>query len=125
MALRPQQLRVLVVEDYEEWAVAVSIAICRLHPGAKVRVVGTAAEAARELARGETDLVVADLMLRGVGTGADVARSAAARGLPCILTTSHARGNVPVPAGVRYVHKDGLMEALPGFLLQGPRALAG
>lgn len=110
-----------MVDDYEEWATAVSIAIVRACPRAKVRIVGTYTDAVRELERGETDMVVADLMLRGVGTGRDVARSAAVRGLPVILTTSHVRGSVDVPPGVRYVHKDRLLDALPDFLRLGPR----
>lgn len=114
-------VRVLIVEDYEDWADAVSHAVRRSAPGAAVTVVGTYSEAARAMAGERWDLVVADLILRGAGTGLDVVRSALARGIPTVLTTSHVRRGLDVPAGARYVHKDALIGELPGLLTAGPR----
>lgn len=111
----------MIVEDYDDWADAVMHGVRRARRDAEVTRVATYAEASRALAGERFDLVIADLILRGVGTGLDVVRSALARGIPTVLTTSHVRRGLDVPVGARYVHKDALVAALPGLLGAGPR----
>jgi DNA-binding response OmpR family regulator len=59
-----------------------------------VATVDTAAEAAHLIAKGGIDLVLADVNLRGEGSGIDVARSAYAAGIPLLFVS----GECPVEA---------------------------
>lgn len=106
-------MSVLVVEDYEEWADVVSRGIRRARPGTRVTVCATAAEALHALADGGYDAAIVDVVLRGTGTGLDVAREAVRRGVPTTLTSSHTDARVP---GASWMHKDGLIAALPSLL---------
>jgi two-component system, response regulator PdtaR len=52
-----------------------------------VGTVDTAEEAGRHIAEGGIDLILADVALRGEGTGIDVARAAHAAGIPLLFVT--------------------------------------
>ena len=59
-----------------------------------VATVDTLADATRVIGEEELDLVLTDVTLRGDGDGMDVARAAAARGIPVLFVT----GSCPVEA---------------------------
>ena len=59
-----------------------------------VATVDTLAEATRVIQEEELDLVLTDIKLNGDGDGMDVARAAAAKGVPVLFVT----GNCPVEA---------------------------
>jgi DNA-binding response OmpR family regulator len=59
-----------------------------------VATVDTLAEAVRVLGEEEVDLVLSDIKLNGDGDGMDVARAAAAKGVPVLFVT----GNAPAEA---------------------------
>ncbi|WP_454883675.1 response regulator [Sphingomonas oryzagri] len=54
-----------------------------------VATVDTAEDAEHHIAAGGIDLVLADVSLRGEGTGIDVARVAHAAGIPLLFVTGH------------------------------------
>jgi two-component system, response regulator PdtaR len=57
-----------------------------------VATVDNAAEAARRIAGGGIDLVLADVNLRGEGSGVDVARAAHAAGIPLLFVSGECPG---------------------------------
>ena len=59
-----------------------------------VATVDTLADAVRVLGEEEVDLVLSDIVLSGDGDGMDVARAAAAKGVPVLFVT----GNCPTEA---------------------------
>src|SRR5665213_1332043 len=60
-----------------------------------VATVDTLADVTRLLAEEKFDLILCDIQLRGDGDGLDVARAAAARGVPVLFVS----GNCPVDSG--------------------------
>ena len=85
--------RILVVED--EPLVAFDNEYSLSDAGYEVvATVDNLAEAAEVIEREDLDLVLTDIKLRGEGDGLDVARAAAAKGVPALFVT----GNCPVEA---------------------------
>ena len=85
--------RILVVED--EPLVAFDNEYSLNDAGYEVvATVDNLAEAAEVIEREELDLVLTDVKLRGQGDGLDVARAAAAKGVPALFVT----GNCPLEA---------------------------
>jgi DNA-binding response OmpR family regulator len=85
--------RILIVED--EPLVAFDNEYSLGEAGYEVvATVDSLAEAMRVLGGGDVDLVLSDIKLNGEGDGMDVARAAAARGVPVLFVT----GNCPVEA---------------------------
>ena len=85
--------RILIVED--EPLVAFDNEYSLTEAGYEVvSTVDTLADAVRILAEQEIDLVLSDIVLRGDGDGMDVARAAAAKGVPVLFVT----GNCPTEA---------------------------
>jgi DNA-binding response OmpR family regulator len=85
--------RILIVED--EPLVAFDTEHSLGEAGYEVvGTVDTLADAVRVLGEEEVDLVLSDIKLSGEGDGMDVARAAAAKGVPVLFVT----GNCPVEA---------------------------
>jgi DNA-binding response OmpR family regulator len=85
--------RILIVED--EPLVAFDTEHSLSDAGYEVvGTVDTLADAVRVLGEEEVDLVLSDIQLSGEGDGMDVARAAAAKGVPVLFVT----GNCPVEA---------------------------
>jgi DNA-binding response OmpR family regulator len=85
--------RILIVED--EPLVAFDNEYSLGEAGYEVvATVDTLADAVRVLAEEEIDLVLSDIKLSGDGDGMDVARAAAAKGVPVLFVT----GNCPIEA---------------------------
>jgi len=85
--------RIIVVED--EPLVAFDNEYSLSDAGYEVvATVDNLAEAAEVIGRKELDLVITDVKLRGDGDGIDVARAAAAKGVPVLFVT----GNCPLEA---------------------------
>ncbi len=85
--------RILIVEDEP----LVAFDNEHLLSEAGYKVVGTVdnlADAARLIQEEDLDLVLSDIQLSGDGDGMDVARAAAARGVPVLFVT----GNCPIEA---------------------------
>ena len=102
-----------MVEDYEEWAGMLAMRVRRHIPDAEVTICGTAQEALASMRAAPPDLAIVDVVLRGIGTGLDVAQDAVRRGVRTVLTSSHTDARVP---GAEWHHKDGLVAALPSML---------
>jgi DNA-binding response OmpR family regulator len=80
--------RILIVED--EPLVAFDNEHLLTESGYEVAAtVDTLAEAVRALAEQAVDLVLCDVRLTGDGDGTDVARAAAAKGVPVLFVTAH------------------------------------
>ena len=85
--------RIIVVED--EPLVAFDNEYSLSDAGYEVvATVDNLVEAAQAIEREELDLVLTDIRLRGEGDGLDVARAAAAKGVPVLFVS----GNCPVEA---------------------------
>jgi DNA-binding response OmpR family regulator len=85
--------RILIVED--EPLVAFDNEHSLREAGYEVvATVDTLAEAVRVLGEEEVDIVLSDIVLSGDGDGMDVARAAAAKGVPVLFVT----GNCPLEA---------------------------
>src|SRR6218665_135078 len=59
-----------------------------------VATVDSYADAAEVMAREALDLILSDISLAGEGSGADVARAAAARGIPVLFVTGNSTDEV-------------------------------
>jgi DNA-binding response OmpR family regulator len=85
--------RILIVED--EPLVAFDNEYSLREAGYEVvATVDTLGDAVRVLGEEEVDIVLSDIVLRGDGDGMDVARAAAAKGVPVLFVT----GNCPIEA---------------------------
>ena len=85
--------RILIVED--EPLVAFDNEHMLREAGYEVvATVDNLAEAVRVIGEEEVDLILSDIVLNGEGDGMDVARAAAARGMPVLFVT----GNCPIEA---------------------------
>jgi DNA-binding response OmpR family regulator len=85
--------RILIVED--EPLVAFDNEYSLREAGYEVvATVDTLADAVRVLGEEEVDIVLSDIVLSGDGDGMDVARAAAAKGVPVLFVT----GNCPLEA---------------------------
>ena len=87
---RPRKLRILLVEDHEDTARAMTW-LLRRH-GHDVRVAGSVRHALDEAARGEIDLLISDIGLPD-GTGLDVIRQLPRPGIPAIALTGFGMEN--------------------------------
>ena len=89
-----------------------------------VATVDNLADVTRLLGEEEFDLILCDIQLRGDGDGLDVARAAAARGVPVLFVS----GNCPVEApslGVGCLAKPYSEKTLRGALVALDRKLSG
>jgi PAS domain S-box-containing protein len=87
---RARKLRILLVEDHEDTARAMTWLLKR--HGHDVRVAGTVRHALTEADRGEIDLLISDIGLPD-GTGLDVIRQLPHRGIPAIALTGFGMEN--------------------------------
>ena len=95
--------RILIVED--EPLVAFDNEHFLSEAGYEIAgTVDTLADAIRALEEQEIDLVLADIRLRGDGDGTDVARIAAAKGVPSLLVSGNSPPEEP-GAAVGYLAK--------------------
>jgi DNA-binding response OmpR family regulator len=115
--------RVVVVED--EPLVAFDNEHLLTEAGYEVvATVDTLADVTRLLAEEELDLILSDIALRGEGDGMDVARAAAAKGVPVLFVS----GNCPVEAlslGVGCLAKPYSERTLKNAILAVDRTLRG
>jgi DNA-binding response OmpR family regulator len=115
--------RILIVED--EPLVAFDNEYSLADAGYEVvATVDSLAEATRILGEQEVDLVLSDIKLNGEGDGMDVARAAAAKGVPVLFVT----GNCPVEAhtlGVGCLAKPYSDKTLKSALVALDRKLQG
>jgi len=87
---RAKKLRILLVEDHEDTARAMTWLLKR--HGHEVRVAGSVRHALTEADRGEIDLLISDIGLPD-GTGLDVIRQLPKRGIPAIALTGFGMEN--------------------------------
>jgi PAS domain S-box-containing protein len=87
---RAKRLRILLVEDHEDTARAMTWLLKR--HGHDVRVAGSVRHALTEAGRGEIDLLISDIGLPD-GTGLDVIRQLPRRGIPAIALTGFGMEN--------------------------------
>jgi PAS domain S-box-containing protein len=87
---RAKKLRILLVEDHEDTARAMTWLLKR--HGHDVRVAGSVRHALTEAGRGEIDLLISDIGLPD-GTGLDVIRQLPRRGIPAIALTGFGMEN--------------------------------
>ena len=89
-----------------------------------VATVDTLADVTRLIGEEATDLILSDIMLRGDGDGLDVARAAAAKGVPVLFVS----GNCPTDAqtlGVGCLAKPYSEKTLKAALMARDRMLRG
>ena len=106
----PKICRVLVVEDNGDIRELLGDLFAR--EGYRFALVENGEEMRRELARGDVDAVVIDLLLRGE-SGLDLAREADGHGCAVVLTTGdHRRRGAIEASGHRYILKPYRLDAL-------------
>ena len=106
----PKICRVLVVEDNGDIRELLGDLFAR--EGYRFALVEDGAAMRRELAAGDVDVVVVDVLLRGE-SGLDLAREAAARGCGVVLTTGdHRRAAAITASGHRFILKPYRLDAL-------------
>ena len=76
---------ILVVDDDDDLHSVAAATVRRLRPDAVVRHYRSPAAAITDLADGDADLVVTDLLFEGSINGLDLLRVARAHGVPCLL----------------------------------------
>lgn len=89
-AAAARKLRILLVEDHEDTARAMTWLLKR--HGHEVRVAGTVQDAVTEAGRAEVDLLISDIGLPD-GTGLDVIRRMPRKGIPAIALTGFGMEN--------------------------------
>jgi two-component system, OmpR family, response regulator len=106
----PKICRVLVVEDNGDIRELLGELFAR--EGYRFALVEDGAAMRRELAVGDVDVVIVDVLLRGE-SGFDLAREAAMRGCGVVLTTGdHRRAAAIAASGHRFILKPYRLEAL-------------